>query len=48
MSCPVAYPLAWSRTPRDTSPGAGFGATRPVTDVLFCSFFFVIPSEGGR
>lgn len=37
MSCPVAYPLASSRTPRDTYGQALFGAIRPVTDVPFCT-----------
>jgi hypothetical protein len=41
MTCPVAYPVASSRTPRDTYGQAVFGVIRPVTDVPFCSSFFV-------
>jgi hypothetical protein len=49
MTCPVAYPVASSRTPRDTYGQAVFGAIRPVTDVPFCSSFSVsAEAEGTR
>ena len=50
MSYPLAYPPASSRTPCDTSRQAGFGPTRPVTDLPFdsCSFSPVAGGEAGR
>jgi hypothetical protein len=39
MTCPVAYPVASSRRPRDTYGEAGLLAIRPVTDVPFGSSF---------
>lgn len=46
MSRPVAYPVATSRTPRDTYGQAVFGAIRPVTDVPFCTSSLL--SAGGE
>lgn len=33
MSCPVAYPVAWTRVAYDFRSQADLSATRPVTDV---------------
>ncbi len=46
MSCPVAYPVAWSRAQRDTYGQAVFGEIRPVTDVPFCTASLLGAGEG--
>lgn len=48
MTCPVAYPVASSRSPRDTYAQAGLLATRPVTDVPFGSFLSARAGEEGE
>jgi hypothetical protein len=47
MSCPLAYPAATSRPRRDVYGQAGFSATRPGTEVHFCTSSF-IRAGGGR
>jgi len=49
MTCPVAYPVASSRTPSDTYGQAGLPVIRPVTDVPFgSSSLLSAAAEGSR
>jgi hypothetical protein len=48
MTYPVAYPVASSRTPRDTYGQAVLLAIRPVTDVRLRSSSFIPTGGGGQ
>lgn len=48
MSCPVAYPLASSRSHLDTYGQAQLRAIRPVTDVHSCTSSSVNAGGEGR
>jgi hypothetical protein len=49
MSCPVAYPVAWSRPAGQAFAEAGRARIRPGTDVHLCSSLFLSATgEGWR